>query len=100
MGGTLTISYGMYPWAYERVLIGEAYAQVDGALRKVAERRRVDSGTAAMETGADGAQFIRFTSTAQPGVTFDGRPRGHGELVLRMDAGAGQRVDVLVRQLQ
>lgn len=97
MGGSITMDHSAYPYAYTRTLLGEAYAVVDGVLQKVAERRVEDSGTVMMVTVPGGHSRWQFTSAVTPGLTYQARPRGHGEMEVRTEVG-GRIADVLFRQ--
>ena len=96
--GRLTLDHGVYPHTYERVLIGRAYAHVNGVLTLVAEREVVDRGTALVTGAPSGDTYLEYTSTTTPGATFRTFARGHGELRMLGDIGAGRVADVLFRQ--
>jgi hypothetical protein len=97
-GGALTLDRSTQPYTYERVLVAEAWVEIDGVLTRIGERRTTDRGTFInLYTYGTGAQGIRLTSTTAPGLEYNLTERAAGELTMPVVNHDGRTMQVLFR---
>jgi uncharacterized protein YjdB len=97
-GGALKLDRSAQPYTYERVLVAEAWVEIDGVLTRIGERHTTDRGTFVnlYAYGTD-AQGIRLTSTTTPGLEYDLTERAAGELTMPVVNHDGRTMQVLFR---
>jgi hypothetical protein len=98
--GTFTID--RTTGTYERVINAVAYGLSGGVLREVAHQTFTDRGAMyyTWNPFTDGATTFNFVSATTPGLTYGGKFRSGGELMVNMPVQGGELRDVLYRIAQ
>jgi hypothetical protein len=97
-GGTLELDRSAQPYTYERVLVAEAWVEIDGVLTRIGERRTTDRGTFIhLYAYGTAAQGVRLTSTTTPGLEYDLTEPAAGELTMPVVNHDGRTMPVLFR---
>jgi hypothetical protein len=97
-GGSLRLDRSAQPYTYERVLVAEAWVEIDGVLTRIGERRTTDRGTFINIYGyGDQVSGVRLTSTTTPGLEYELAERCAGELTMPVVNEDGRTRQVLFR---